>query len=217
MLHYHTVNPLLKESLTLLMRESKFDDFRLVGGTSLSLQLGHRESVDIDLFTDTPYGTLDFNSIDSYLENQFPYVDYIRDLFPGMGKSYLIGQDRNNAIKLDVFHTDEFINPTKVVDGIRLASIEEIIAMKLEVIQNEGRKKDFWDIHELLSSYRIDDMLKLHEKRYPYGHNRELLLDNFTNFERADDDFDPICLKGKVWAFIKEDIQGHMDKFRQAR
>jgi len=216
-LHYHTVNPLLKESLTLLMRESKFDDFRLVGGTSLSLQLGHRESVDIDLFTDTPYGTLDFNSIDSYLENQFPYVDYIRDLFPGMGKSYLIGQDRNNAIKLDVFHTDEFINPTKVVDGIRLASIEEIIAMKLEVIQNEGRKKDFWDIHELLSSYRIDDMLKLHEKRYPYGHNRELLLDNFTNFERADDDFDPICLKGKVWAFIKEDIQGHMDKFRQAR
>jgi len=216
-LHYHTVNPLLKESLTLLMRESKFDDFRLVGGTSLSLQLGHRESVDIDLFTDTPYGTLDFNSIDSYLENQFPYVDYIQDLFPGMGKSYLIGQDRNNAIKLDVFHTDEFINPTKVVDGIRLASIEEIIAMKLEVIQNEGRKKDFWDIHELLSSYRIDDMLKLHEKRYPYGHNRELLLDNFTNFERADDDFDPICLKGKVWAFIKEDIQGHMDKFRQAR
>ncbi|WP_418501142.1 nucleotidyl transferase AbiEii/AbiGii toxin family protein [Flagellimonas sp.] len=207
----------MKESLTLLMRESKFDDFRLVGGTSLSLQLGHRESVDIDLFTDTPYGTLDFNSIDSYLENQFPYVDYIRDLFPGMGKSYLIGQDRNNAIKLDVFHTDEFINPTKVVDGIRLASIEEIIAMKLEVIQNEGRKKDFWDIHELLSSYRIDDMLKLHEKRYPYGHNRELLLDNFTNFERADDDFDPICLKGKVWAFIKEDIQGHMDKFRQAR
>ena len=114
-------------------------------------------------------------------------------------------------------YTDEFINPTKVVDGIRLASIEEIIAMKLEVIQNEGRKKDFWDIHELLSSYRIDDMLKLHEKRYPYGHNRELLLDNFTNFERADDDFDPICLKGKIWAFIKEDIQGHIDKFRQAR
>lgn len=217
MLHYHTVNPLLKESLFLFMKADEFDDLRLVGGTSLSLQIGHRESVDIDLFTDTPYGTLDFNSIDAYLENQFPYVDYIRDLFPGMGKSYLIGQDRNNAIKLDVFHTDEFINPTKVVDGIRLASIEEIISMKLEVIQNEGRKKDFWDIHELLSSYRIDDMLKLHEKRYPYGHNRELLLDNFTNFERADDDFDPICLKGKIWAFIKEDIQGHIDKFRQAR
>ncbi|RUA13124.1 MAG: nucleotidyl transferase AbiEii/AbiGii toxin family protein, partial [Flavobacteriia bacterium] len=41
MLHYQTVNSLLKESLALLMRESKFDDFRLVGGTSLSLQLGH--------------------------------------------------------------------------------------------------------------------------------------------------------------------------------
>ena len=83
MLHYHTVNPLLKESLFLFMKADEFDDLRLVGGTSLSLQIGHRESVDIDLFTDTPYGTLDFNSIDAYLENQFPYVDYIRDLFPG--------------------------------------------------------------------------------------------------------------------------------------
>ncbi|MEC8832064.1 MAG: nucleotidyl transferase AbiEii/AbiGii toxin family protein, partial [Bacteroidota bacterium] len=166
MLHYQTVNLLLQESLNLLMKTREFADFRLVGGTSLSLQIGHRESVDIDLFTDSPYGTIDFNGIDTYLENQFSYVDHIRDLFPGMGKSYLIGKDRNNAIKLDVFHTDAFIDSFKLVDSIRLASIEEIIAMKLEVIQNEGRKKDFWDIHELLSSYPIDVMLKLHEKRY---------------------------------------------------
>ena len=100
MLHYQSVNSLLRESLTLLMRESIFDDFRLVGGTPLSLQLGHRESVDIDLFTDTPYGNLDFNGIDAYLENQFPYIDHIRDLFPGMGKSYLIVSNCNKSCKL---------------------------------------------------------------------------------------------------------------------
>lgn len=183
----------------------------------MSLQIGHRESVDIDLFTDNPYGTIDFNAIDIYLENQFSYVDYIRDLFPGMGKSYLIGNDREHAIKLDVFHTDAFIDSIKLVDGIRLASIEEIIAMKLEVIQNEGRKKDFWDIHEVLSSYAMEDMLKLHKKRYPYGHDRELILDNFTKFKRADDDFDPICLKGKIWEFIKEDIVEFVESFREVQ
>ncbi|WP_437398805.1 nucleotidyl transferase AbiEii/AbiGii toxin family protein [Flagellimonas lutimaris] len=139
------------------------------------------------------------------------------NIFPGTGKSYLIGKDKNNAIKLDVFHTDEFIDQIKLVDDIRLASIEEIIAMKLEVIQDEGRKKDFWDIHELLSAYSIDDMLKLHEKRYPYGHDRELIVDNFTHFDRADDDFDPICLKGKIWEFIKEDIVESIEKFRKGQ
>lgn len=177
----------------------------------MSLQLGHRESVDINLFTDTPYGHLDF-VLTHIWKTSFLMLITSETYF--LVWENLIGRDRNNAIKLDVFHTDEFIDQMKLADGIRLASIEEIIAMKLEVIRNEGRKKDFWDIHELLSSYTINDMLKLHEKRYPYGHDRELIVDNFTHFERADDDFDPICLKGKIWEFIKEDIVESIEKFR---
>lgn len=138
MLHYNTVNKLLKESLVKLMNVKEFEGFRLVGGTSLSLQIGHRESVDIDLFSDNPYGMIDFGDIDTYLDNEFAYVDDIRDLFPGMGKSYLIGKDRDNAIKLDVFHTDAFIMPIKIEDGIRMATVEDIIAMKLEVVQRKG-------------------------------------------------------------------------------
>ncbi len=97
----------------------------------------------IDLFCDLTYGSINFYSIDRFLDEEFPYVGDIRELFPGMGKSYLIGQDRNKAIKLDVYHTDVFITPMKVEDGIRMATIEEIIAMKLDVVQREGRKKDF--------------------------------------------------------------------------
>lgn len=196
------------------MGANEFADFRLVGGTSLSLQLGHRESVAIDLFTDNPYGSIDFGTIDAYLDKEFAYVDDIRELSPGMGKSYLIGNDRDHAIKLDVYHTDKFISPITIADGIRMATVGEIIAMKLDVVQREGRKKDFWDLHELLPQYGIEQMLQLHEKRYPYAHDRDLILRNFTNFKRADDDFDPICLREKYWEFIKEDIKETIIAFR---
>lgn len=88
-----------------------------------------------------------------------------------------------------------------------MATAEEIIAMKIDVIQRGGRKKDFWDLHELLPHYKIESMLSLHEKRYPYNHNRELILQNLISFKQADYDFDPICLRGKYWQFIKEDIE----------
>ena len=64
-LHWGTVEPLLKETLTILSKHQLSQSFRLVGGTSLSLQLGHRMSDDIDLFTDALYNSIDFSAIDS--------------------------------------------------------------------------------------------------------------------------------------------------------
>lgn len=60
-LHYETITPLLKNILNDIMENPVFDPFYLVGGTSLSLRLGHRKSVDIDLFTNAPYDSLDFS------------------------------------------------------------------------------------------------------------------------------------------------------------
>lgn len=206
MLYHSTVNELLKNSLLKLMKSDVFNDFRLVGGTALSLQIGHRESIDIDLFSDSEYGTLDFNSIENYLGENFQYVDFSNTI-PAMGKSYFIGENKENTIKLDLYYTDTFIQPYVEVDGIRMATIEEIIAMKIDVVQRGGRKKDFWDLHDLLQSYDIDQMLDLHKQRYPYTHDRDLIIQNFTSFTQADEDFNPICLKGKYWEFIKEDFE----------
>jgi len=206
MLYYNTVNTLLHDSLLQLMSAVEFNMFRLVGGTALSLKLGHRKSIDMDLFSDVPYGSIDFKAIDAHLEANFPYVDHLSDIAPGIGKSYFIGSDKDNSLKLDVFNTDAFIQPAHVEDTIRMATIEEITAMKLDVIQRGGRKKDFWDLHELLDSYGISQMLRLHKQRYPYGHDPEVILKNFIDFSQADNDFDPICHKGKYWEFIKEDI-----------
>ena len=206
MLYYNTVNELLKNTLITIMNASIFDNFRLVGGTALSLQIGHRESIDIDLFSDVDYGSIDFEQIDSFLKATFKYVDSL-NIPPALGKSYFIGDNEENTIKLDIFYTDPFIQPYIEEDGIRMASIEEIIAMKVDVIQRGGRKKDFWDLHDLLESYTIIQMLDLHTQRYPYTHDKDLIIKNFTNFDQADDDFDPICFKGKYWVFIKEDFE----------
>lgn len=52
------------------MSNDLFLPFLLVGGISLSLQLGHRMSVDIDLFSDHEYDSIDFQKIQSYLRSQ---------------------------------------------------------------------------------------------------------------------------------------------------
>lgn len=57
-LHYETVSPLLVNCLKKISESDIFKDFNLVGGTCLSLQLGHRRSIDIDLFTDMDYGSM---------------------------------------------------------------------------------------------------------------------------------------------------------------
>ncbi|WP_228448814.1 hypothetical protein [Chryseobacterium mulctrae] len=56
-------------------------------------------------------------------------------------------------------------------------------------------------------------MLELHQERYPYSHDKELILKNFTDFGLADEEFDPICLQGKHWEFIRDDIEETVQKY----
>jgi predicted nucleotidyltransferase component of viral defense system len=207
MLYWNTVNDLLKESLVKLMQAEELKDFRLVGGTALSLYLGHRISVDIDLFTDAPYGSVDFDAIETFLKSNFPHVNGDFGWNPGMGKSYLIGTSPDSVVKLDLYYSmDPFFQDLIKEDGIRMATEEEIIAMKVDVVQRIARKKDFWDLHELLARYSVNEMIALHKKRFEWTHDEVLIRKNFIDFTIADDDLDPICLKNKEWVFIKEDI-----------
>jgi hypothetical protein len=213
-LHYNTTSQQLLSILKTLMAAKEFNAFRLVGGTALSLLRGHRESIDIDLFSDAPYDSIDLGTIYKFLCNTFSYVDTNDYKVVGLGKSYYIGNSEEDCVKLDLFYTDKFIQDIIQIDGIRLATIEEIITMKIDIISRGGRKKDFWDIHELKDDYSIEKMLGLHKQRNPYTHDGDQIRRNFTNFENADDDFDPICLKGKHWEIVKLDI---IDFARQSR
>lgn len=162
----------------------------------------------MDLFTDATYRSIDFDAIENYLNNTFDYVFGDFGGNPGMGKSYLIGSNPDNAIKLDVYYSmDPFFQDVLEQEGVKMATVEEIIAMKIDVIQRRGRKKDFWDLHELLPKYSIETMIDLHRQRFEWTHDPKLILENLTNFQTADQDFDPICLRNKEWIFIKEDIE----------
>lgn len=87
-----------------------------------------------------------------------------------------------------------------------MGSLGEIVAMKINVISRIGRKKDFWDLHELSEKFSIQKMLELHQQRHPYEHNEAAILENLINFDAADKDFEPICLRNKYWEAIKLDF-----------
>jgi hypothetical protein len=211
-LYLNTVSDLLWDALNQLMQIEELNSFRLVGGTSLSLQLGHRESIDIDLFTDADYGSIDFSILETKLTETFPYVDSLSVDLVGMGRSYFIGNNEHELIKLDLFYTDPFVFPLILQQNIRFSSIEEVAAMKFELIANGGRKKDFWDIHELLELYTIDEMIDFYLKRNPYGYSKDELLVKLTDFSNAEDDFTPNCHKEKVWELIKLDFEKLLKK-----
>lgn len=204
-MYWNTVSPLLKQVLIDLMEEDLFASFRLVGGTSLSLQIGHRMSVDIDLFTAADYGSIDFKEIRSFLENKYPYCSSRNLDNVGFGTFFEVGNSKEDFVKIDLYYTDEFIFESVDKEGIRMASENEIIAMKLDVVLRGGRKKDFWDLHYYLDTVSIDEMILFYGQRYPYN-DGSTIKSQFINFESADTDFDPICLLDKSWELIKLDF-----------
>ena len=205
-LQYRTVKPILRSTLERLMRIDEFRPFRLVGGTSLSLRYGHRISDDIDLFTDAEYGSIDFQLLQEILRREFPYCQGDCGEIVSFGTSFLVGNSKEDNVKLDLFYTDPFIRPMDQIESIRMASLDDIVAMKMDVISRGGRKKDFWDLHILRNKYTIEQMLSLYKERYPYGATDEECIAGLTNFSVADSDPDPTCLLSKKWQLIKLDF-----------
>lgn len=214
-MYWNTVTPTLQEILREVMASPIFNSFRLVGGTALSLQLGHRVSIDIDLFTDADYDTIDFELIGQFFHQKFQYADPgDSDLTIGMGKFWYVGKNKEDAVKVDIFYTEPYIRAEHFEEQIRFANKEDIIPMKLEVIGNGGRKKDFWDIHALQDSYTVKQMIDLYLERYPYNYSAREIHAALTDFKKAENDFDPTCLWGKNWELIKLEISKWADRYK---
>lgn len=205
MIYWNTVSPLLKRVLEDLMTEPLFNNFNLVGGTALSLQIGHRMSVDIDLFTNSEYGSIDFKNLRSFFENKYPFCDSRNLDNVAFGTYFIVGNSKDDCIKVDLYYTDNFVYDLIVIENIRMVSQKEIIAMKLEVIINIDRKKDFWDLHFFLSHFSIDEMILFYELRYPYNDSSKIKK-KLIYFENAEKETDPNCLLNKSWDNIKLDF-----------
>ena len=82
------------------------------------------------------------------------------------GRSYYVGKSEDEYVKVDLMYSDPFLEDAEVIDGIRMAGVKDIVAMKMHVVSQGGRKKDFWDLHRLLKEYTLPEMIGLHAKRY---------------------------------------------------
>ncbi len=191
----------------------KYDNLRqtfLVRGTALALQLGHRISVDIDLFSETDFET---NEILSELRQDLE----LQVIMQKEKNSLIINARRRNTnnefMKVDfVKYAYPLLKQLKNEDGIRLLSVEDIIPMKLSAIANRGAKKDFFDIYELMKTFSLSDMLSLFSKKYPdIAHFH--ILKSLTYFEDAETEFDPISLNNTDWKTVKQTIENKVNGF----
>lgn len=159
MLHKETVSPLLLALLQRLFSFREMDEFVLVGGTALSLRIGHRKSIDIDLFTNGPFPA---DELPVFLrENGFEF--HQQSGFKGGIFGFI------SNIKADfIRHAYPWVNAPEMIEGIRIASIADIAAMKLNAITGSGKRlKDFADVAYLSAHLSLSEMLDHYEKKYP--------------------------------------------------
>ncbi|PIY12005.1 MAG: hypothetical protein COZ18_03070 [Flexibacter sp. CG_4_10_14_3_um_filter_32_15] len=195
MLHTESIYPKTLKLLKEIMAESNLDFLSLVGGTSLALQIGHRISVDLDLFTSKYF---DKDKVLKTL-SKLGKIENIID------QGYFL-QLEINQIKIDIVkYPYKFVDEPILIEKIRLLPIEKIAIMKLVAICNRGAKKDFVDIYFLLEKYSVSELVVLFENQFPQMNTLQLFK-SMVYFDDADLQPDPIMIKSINWQEIKNKI-----------
>jgi len=171
--------------------------FCLVGGTSLSLQFGHRKSIDLDLFSEADF---DSTELLKNLEQDFQQIEVLTKT-----KGTLL--TRVQGIKVDFLRFNyPTIRPLRTEDNIRLFTPEDIAPMKLDAIAGRGKKKDFYDLYFLLEKMTLQEMLILHYEKFRLSTTFHIIK-SLTYFDDAEADDPPVLMKRKVtWSQVKKKI-----------
>ena len=192
MLSYQTIEPHTLELLTSLTAEPVFASVRLVGGTALALQYGHRCSIDLDFF-----GTFDADA------------ETVKDVLRKYGTLQVIKETRSiklyvlDGVKVDIVdYKYDWIDRAVEENGLRLASPKDIAAMKVNAIEGRGTKKDFIDMYFLLQHYTLDEILSFYQEKYP-EHSVFRALMSLSYFEDADPQFMPRMFSSTTWEEMK--------------
>lgn len=158
MLYTQTVTAGTLDLIQRLMKDEQFKSFNLVGGTALALQLGHRVSIDIDLFSQKAF---DAEKMQSHLEKNYGAI-IVRT-----GKNSMAADIE--GIRTDIMtHQYPDVKPPLTTEGVRMASLEDIAAMKGNVITRDPeRLKDFVDMNYLLEKMSLNEITKAYMTKYP--------------------------------------------------
>ena len=189
MLQSATVHPATLALLKKIMRSPALQQFNLVGGTALALQIGHRISIDLDLFTEEDYDD----------------VLVLQSLAPFGELDVLVNNPPFLQLKLDNIKVDflkfpyPLIQDFTEIDQVRLVTVENIAMMKLLAIARRGSKKDFVDLFFILKQYSLGELVKLFEKKLPHI-DLFHILKSLTYFEDAELDADPKMILKASWS-----------------
>ena len=193
MLHLQTVAPDTLELLKELAAKPELQGMRLVGGTALALQYGHRQSVDLDFFG----------------APSVPQEEMI-DMLSSLGKILIHNRTAKilqvvlRGIKVDVIDYSRYpwIDNPVIDEGITLASPRDIAAMKINAIEGRGSRKDFIDIYHLLQHYTLNELFDFYTRKYPnYSLFRALL--SLTYFDDAEQQSMPVMFDPTSWEEMK--------------
>lgn len=203
MLFRKTVSPDTLELLNSLMAKKYLQQFTLVGGTSLALQIGHRLSLDLDMFTTEPFET---SGLKLLLQDDYPSLQV--DLEHPNTLITTI-----NGIKVDFIRFKYgFDYPLIFEENTRLADIKDIAAMKLDAISGRGKKKDFFDLFFLLKRFSLHELLEMYQQKYKHTTIFHVIK-SINYFEDSEGEPDPVVIDSSVtWETVKMAIVGEVQK-----
>lgn len=195
MLCLSTIEPSTLELLKKLQQLPELRDTRLVGGTALALQLGHRKSIDLDFFGTINCDTQELvDAIKSVatltILKESPHIHI-----------YLIDGIKVNIVNYKYPWLDEVV----LKQGIRMASFKDIAAMKITAVVGRGTKKDFIDIAFLLCHFSLDEILSFYSLKYNDG-SIFMAMKSLAYFDDAENEPMPDMFVNQSWEQIKEYI-----------
>jgi hypothetical protein len=195
MLYFETIDPNTLDLLRQIQSNPFFADTRLVGGTALALQIGHRKSIDLDFF-----GNMELLPIELQQELRTYGSVSIRST------SSRIQSLKVRDVQVDVVRYDyPWLEEPVTAEGLKLASCRDIAAMKLSAITNRGTKKDFVDVAFLLERFTLPDMLEWYSQKFSDG-SCFPVLKSLVFFDDAEDDPTPNMLVAFDWTAAKQRI-----------
>ena len=196
MLSIQTVYPNTLELLKSLASQPELAQTRLVGGTALALQYGHRQSIDLDFFGILPEDKEELVEMTKRVGNVLV-----------TNRSKMILQTVINQIKVDFvdYSRYKWIDEPVMGDGFVLASDKDIAAMKVNAIIGRGTRKDFIDLYVLLQHYSLLEIMAFYKQKYPEFSEYRALL-SMTYFEDAEMQDVPKMFIDTSWDTMKSTI-----------
>ena len=159
--HWEAPTPAAWEAFKLLSRFDFIDGYYLAGGTGLALHFGHRISVDLDLFSARPDAV---NPVER---------SAMRTVFDDPSLSIVYDQDSTfvanwQGVGISFFRLNLYpsVTPTRLLDGVPLASVDEIGAMKLAAIIDRGTRKDLIDLYFILQQVSLEHIFEIAAIKY---------------------------------------------------